>query len=99
MVNDLDLTNADDLRYAIFQFLNKFIIGFLEGTHEGMKGMVVDNFKRKFGMDITREQVKIVVDNLENPRRRCLSVHVDVGNDHYESVIRNILYHDGWVDY
>ena len=85
-------------RSEVTEYLNKVMIGFLEGSDDGLAGRVADNLKRRFNMDVLRSSVKIVIDKLENPERICWSIHVDHDGQHYESVIVNLKYDTGYED-
>lgn len=86
------------LRYRITTYLNKFMMGFLEGTSDGVRDKTVRDFKRVFNIDLLKEDVKIVSDVLYDPYRPCWSIHVDHAGEHYESVIVNLNYDTGWED-
>ena len=72
------------------------MIGFLEGTTDGLARLVVENLKRRFGLVVPFESVKIIIDQLENPERFCWSIHVDHESLHLESVIVNLKYDTGY---
>jgi hypothetical protein len=96
MTNGYDTIGTLDKRYEITTYLNNTMIGFLEGNSDGLIELIVDNFKRRFDMIILRENVKIIIDNLQNPDRYCWSIHVDHVSQHYESVIVNLKYDSGF---
>lgn len=83
-------------RWEVTDDLNRTMIGFAEGTDDGLVGFVVRHLNEKFGMNLKRDDVKIVVDLLENPDRRCWSIHVDSEGHHYESVMVNLMYDSGF---
>lgn len=72
------------------------MMGFAEGTSDGLCESVVRNMKRLFNIEVPRECVKVVVDYLENPKRDCWSIHVDLNGTHFESVIVNMRYDTGY---
>jgi hypothetical protein len=84
-------------RYEISKYLDGHVIGFYEGSDSGIRQSVVRSLNKK-GLPITVENVRIVIDELDNPRRHCMSIHVDYNNEHYESIIRNLLYDTGCED-
>lgn len=90
------MTTVDKL--DVSTYLDGTVIGFLEGTSDGIKKSVKDNFKRRFDIDIPLEAITVIIDDLQNPPRRCMSIHVDHEGQHYESVIRNLNYHTGYED-
>jgi len=81
-------------RHEISHFLNKFVLGLLEGTVDGVRDGVVRNFKMKWDIELDPNKVRVILETISNPERRCLSIHVDHDGQHYESVIRNINYLD-----
>lgn len=83
-------------RYEITRYLNSAMIGFIEGTTNGMCKLVVDNLKRRFDMDVPLSAVKVIIDDLKDPDRHCWSIHVDHDGQHYESVIVNLGYDTGY---
>lgn len=83
-------------RYAVTRYLNGAMMGFMEGTTDGLRDGVIGNLKRRFDMDVSQGDVKVVVDALANPSRMCWSVHVEHGGQHYESVIVNLKYDTGY---
>lgn len=87
------------LRYRITSYLNAAMMGFLEGDTDSLCQMVSDNIKRLMNVDVPRGSIRIVVDDLQNPIRKCLSIHIDHEGEHYESVIVNLKYDTGCDDY
>lgn len=83
-------------RYEITNYLNKAMMGFMEGSTDGLCGLIVDNLHRRFNMDVPRESVKVIIDRLSEPDRHCWSIHVEHEGQHYESVIVNLKYDTGY---
>jgi hypothetical protein len=83
-------------RYEVTSYLNRTMIGFAEGTSSGLCGSVISNMKRLFNVEVSHECVKVIVDYLENPKRDCWSIHVDLNGEHFESVIVNMRYDTGY---
>jgi hypothetical protein len=83
-------------RYEISSYLNQAMMGFMEGSTDGLAGMVADNLKRRFGIDVPRSNVRVIIDKLANPDRMCWSIHVEHDGQHYESVIVNLRYDTGY---
>lgn len=92
----MKINDNQDLRFEISRYLNGAIIGLIEGTIDGIKASVVDNLKRRFGLDVSIDSVNIIIDKLQDPVRTCWSIHVEHEGGHYESVIRNLKYDDGY---
>lgn len=95
-MNGYDTTGALSSRYAITSYLNRAMMGFMEGSSDGLVWMVSENLKRYYNLDVPRDSVKIIIDELENPTRKCWSIHVDHEGQHYESVIVNLKYDTGY---
>lgn len=83
-------------RYEITRYLNNAMMGFLEGSSDGLRSCVIDNLKRRFNIDVSKDNVKIIIDELQNPNRYCWSIHVEHEGNHYESVIVNLKYDTGF---
>jgi hypothetical protein len=83
-------------RYEVTTYLNHAMMGFMEGSTDGLRDMVVDNLKRRFDMDVPKDDAKVIIDDLENPPRMCWSIHVEHDGQHYESVIVNLKYETGF---
>lgn len=96
MTNGYDTTGVLARRYEITSYLNRAMMGFLEGCPAGLCKCVVDNLKRMFGLEVPIAAVKIIIDDLNDPIRKCWSIHVDIDGQHYESVIVNLKYDTGY---
>lgn len=80
-------------RFEITDLLNGSMMGFLEGTREGLRDSVRKRLSLR-GLSVDVDCISIVCDDL--PPRRMLSIHLDVNGEHYESVAVNIHYDTGW---
>ena len=81
-------------RFDVTQYLNNFILGFLEGSDGGIKQSVARRLKWE-GLNVTEDNITVICDELQTPIRRMLSVHVECDGEHYESISKNILYDTG----
>ena len=80
------------------EFLNSSVMGFMEGVLTHLKESVEKRFVTRFG--VKPDSVAVLRDDLSNPDRVLLSIHVEVNGEHYESVHRNGLYsYDDAEDY
>lgn len=75
------------------RFLDRSVLGFMEGTTDAMRSSIARRFLLQFGREV--DSVTVLLEEIPNPTRRVLSVHLECGGEHYESIIRNIMYDDG----
>jgi len=88
-----------DFRIAMFEFLNKVVLGFMEGTKDGMRDGTVRRAKEVLDVDLDPDSVTVIFEWIENPKRRLISIHVEHEGEHYESILRNGLYNEGYEDW
>jgi hypothetical protein len=88
-----------DCRFEITRTLDGIILGFLEGSKDGLVRFAIRMLKNRNNIVVDAGNVTIVDDYLDNSERRCWAIHVEHEGEHYESIIRNLKYNTGAEDW
>ena len=86
-------------KHVIQTMLNNSLMGLIQGSPEHLIKSIIRRFKLINQFVITEDNIKVVIDELENPKRVCWSIHMEYDGVHYESLIRNMSYDTGEEDY
>jgi hypothetical protein len=89
------VSNANRRR-DITRMLNSAVTGFMQESLDVVRVSLVKRFMIQFKLKVKPEDIVLIIDQLYEPPRCVMSVHLDIDGEHYESIIRNVDHDYGY---